>query len=886
MTRAERAFEAPHTAATAAFVTGFGQSDSHSEEIDGKPNPHPSAGKPYSTITGKEIARLVREPQSVPKERARWFIPSAYHAHDARSHHVQAAVGLYWFLSLDFDQNDPSVEDVLDALARVLPGTASLIYASRSATADNRKWRGLIPLSEPVAGADYFDTQTALFDAIEEASAGALIPDRALARPGQLVYLPNRGAHYEWRIERGEHLALSPDHPIIVRREATRTKRAAAEAEAKADQERRQRERAARADGFGKPSIVDEFNLRHEIEMLLARYGYKRAGNSHDWRSPYQTSGSYATRVYGERWISLSGSDAGNGIGRASSNGSSCFGDGFDLFVHFDHRGDFNAAVAAFAEEINMDQGGPFAGGPDFDFGARAGAKAEAGSDEKTDDAGPSAGTSGQRSGAGDPEWTEPDARFLRTVLPDPPALPLDDVFSPGWARWIRTAAEAKGAPADYVVAALLSTAGALIGNARWATPWAGWSEVPIIWAMAIGNPSAGKSPGVDAVLTPLKRIEREKRQAADIEHAEWARAAEVARLVTSTWKDEVKAALKSGYNVPEKPREADPGPEPVKPRYALADATVEKVAVIVSAQPRGTLMARDELSGWLGNMSRYSGGSDRPFWLEAYGGRGYNVERMGRESIWIDHLSVGVLGGIQPDKLKSLLIKTDDDGLLARFLPVFPNPAPIKQPEHGIDDAFIDAALRQLLTLDMVTDEAGDRRPWYIPFGASTRALLNSFRQQVRSWEAGQEGLTLSFTGKLPGLAVRLSLILAFLDWSAGGPDVHEISPAHFARAAGFIETYVLPMAGRAYADGCSTKEDRAARRLVAAIRDRKWQRFSSRDALRLEIQGLSLKAELDPVLEALETGDVVRSVPAASGPRGGRRTRDYLVNPRVVSG
>jgi len=36
--------------------------------------------------------------------------------------------------------------------------------------------------------------------------------------------------------------------------------------------------------------------------------------------------------------------------------------------------------------------------------------------------------------------------------------------------------------------------------------------------------------------------------------------------------------------------------------------------------------------------MTRYAGGgSDRPFWLEAYGGRGHTVERMGRPPVQVD---------------------------------------------------------------------------------------------------------------------------------------------------------------------------------------------------------------------------------------------------------
>jgi len=64
--------------------------------------------------------------------------------------------------------------------------------------------------------------------------------------------------------------------------------------------------------------------------------------------------------------------------------------------------------------------------------------------------------------------WRDPDPRFLRADLPPAPALPLGDVLGPRLAAWGRDAAEAKGAPPDYVLAALLAVAGSTIGNARW----------------------------------------------------------------------------------------------------------------------------------------------------------------------------------------------------------------------------------------------------------------------------------------------------------------------------------------------------------------------------------------------------------------------------------
>jgi hypothetical protein len=144
-----------------------------------------------------------------------------------------------------------------------------------------------------------------------------------------------------------------------------------------------------------------------------------------------------------------------------------------------------------------------------------------------------------------------------------------------------------------------------------------------------------------------------------------------------------------------------------------------------------------------------------------------------------------------------------------------------------------------------------------------------------------------LSFVGKLPGLAARLALVLAHLDWAADGADEPlEISNQHFGRAAHLVEAYLLPMARRAYADAATPKAERAARRLVAIIREQGWQRFTSRDVLRLDRAGLGTAADLDPALAALEAGECIRPIDAPANPQGGRPQRIYLVNPALYGG
>lgn len=484
------------------------------------------------------------------------------------------------------------------------------------------------------------------------------------------------------------------------------------------------------------------------------------------------------------------------------------------------------------------------------------------------------------------PDWPEPNAKFLRPEIPCAPELPIDDVFGTRFSMWAKRAAEAKSAPVDYVVLSVMSVLSSVIGNARWVSPRHGWYEPPVIWTMLIGLPSAGKSPAIDAALQPLRAAERPLREAAEVEKKAWSERSAIAKLAESTWKEAVKAALKEGQTPPKRPKEAGAGPSPHVPRLVVNDATIERLGVILANQPRGFLQMRDELAGWLEGMTRYSGGgSDRPFWLEAYGGRGYTVERQNREPLTIDRLTIAVLGGVQPDRLNTLLFRADDDGLLARFLPIWPEPAPLCRPKAWENEDLLKRIIDKLLTLDLVADEHGQQRPRIVSFDERTQDLMDEFRQTVRSWESAVDGLMLSFIGKMPGLTARFALVLAFLEWaSEGGEEPYQITVEHFGRAAHLTEAYILPMARRAYADAATPKDERAARRLVQVVREQRWRTFSSREVLRLDRSGLSTKAALDPAINLLLELDVIRELEMSTGPKGGRPQRLYAIHPTIL--
>jgi hypothetical protein len=326
---------------------------------------HIQTGEPYATMRLADLFAM--PPAAHPKIDSLAFIPSTYREYDARAHAIQQERGAYVTLTGDIDAGDHALKAV-EAVVRDFAGNAAWsIYSSASSRPGDRRWRAVIPLRAPVDFQTWHAAQTVLHD--EFACAG-IVPDRTLARAGQIVFAPNVPAVHD---KSGAHLreggavdgaplyfessrsgmtapGLDLDRcgsalEILERIEdnqADDARRRAAADEAKA-------KRAERAGSGFTP--IERFNEAHDLADLLVKYGYAGSpSNGADWRSPHQESGSYATRVSADDddrqwWCSLSGSDREAGIGRECASG--CHGDAFDLFAHYEHGGDRDAALAA-----------------------------------------------------------------------------------------------------------------------------------------------------------------------------------------------------------------------------------------------------------------------------------------------------------------------------------------------------------------------------------------------------------------------------------------------------------------------------------------------------------------------------------------------------------
>jgi hypothetical protein len=276
--------------------------------------------------------------------------------------------------------------------------------------------------------------------------------------------------------------------------------------------------------------------------------------------------------------------------------------------------------------------------------------------------------------------WDDPDWSILDDRRGDLPEFPIDTLSVP-CQEWIERAAHGAGVTPAHVAVPLLGIASSLIGNARRAMASRSWAQPMTSWMGLVGFSGTGKTPGIDATKRALSQIERNRRsKIAELQRAHDGRA-EAAKAARAQWKKDLKDAAQGKVvsidnyrsKVASEPvmpaAAADPGPF-VAPRLYVSNATIERLAALLQARPQGMLMLSDELAGLFLNMSRYSGGQDNEFWLEAWNGSPYTVERMQRAPIVVSHLLIGVVGGLQPDKLARSLRGTSTACMHGFFLP------------------------------------------------------------------------------------------------------------------------------------------------------------------------------------------------------------------------
>jgi hypothetical protein len=341
------------------------------------------------------------------------------------------------------------------------------------------------------------------------------------------------------------------------------------------------------------------------------------------------------------------------------------------------------------------------------------------------------------------------------------------------------------------------------------------------------------------------------------------------------------KKAIKDGLALPERPNDFTT-PKPVRPRLVQVDVTVEQLAMLLAtAAPKGLLIARDELAGWIKGMSNYHNESARAFFIEAYGGSPYVVERKTLDEPYIiPRLAVAVMGTIQPERLAQIVKADPDDGLLSRFLWVWPDPVMFYLSDTR---PRFTAAINRLDKLRKLDLEGGE--PIYVPMSGKAVELLENFGQDAQQWQQEFVGLTRSAYGKARGHVLRLSLVIEMLRWTAEDDDSSpptEIGVSATEAAIKLVDQYFLRMAERVYSDAAVTSEEKNSATLAKWIKANGPKEVYVRDLQRkTRLPGLKSAEEIHQAAMALVDADWLKPPALVIGKP--RQREAYRVNPAL---
>ncbi|KLK90535.1 hypothetical protein AA309_25350 [Microvirga vignae] len=173
------------------------------------------------------------------------------------------------------------------------------------------------------------------------------------------------------------------------------------------------------------------------------------------------------------------------------------------------------------------------------------------------------------------------------------------------------------------------------------------------------------------------------------------------------------------------------------------------------------------------------------------------------------------------------------------------------------------------------------------MPLSEAAAAQFKAYVVEIRVRAKSASGLLNGALGKVPGHVLRLALVPEYLGWSEAGfrTEPVKIGEATMLSAIGLVDGYFLPMARRVFGEAAIPEQDRRAMLLARWIDETKPARFNARDTRR-SIGGLLRDPRhMEHPCEALVQAAWIRPAGVRVGPRAGRISSDYEVNPTLLA-
>ena len=330
---------------------------------------------------------------------------------------------------------------------------------------------------------------------------------------------------------------------------------------------------------------------------------------------------------------------------------------------------------------------------------------------------------------------------FNENDFSTPPSFPLE-IFPKVVQDYIKGCVECLNLVPDFMGVGVLSAVASIIGNSYQIKVKEGWVERPILWIAVVGYSGVRKTPSLKMIIDPLQKIDK--------------------RLYLEYCEKKKKYDIEKELGSPSKP---------IPEQLIVGDTTIEALFPILESNPNGVLYYRDELIGWINDLTRYSKGSAEQHWLSLYSNQSIRLNRKTTEdNLRIDNPFVNVLGGIQPDVLSKLF---DDDrginGFTSRIL--FSYPSDVKRTIsnkelHPSLIAEYDNFINRFRCME--ENEKELNAPIILPFSPEAQQVFYDWNESFINVKLNDDELPeiiKSALSKLEALMPRLALIIQFID-------------------------------------------------------------------------------------------------------------------------
>jgi hypothetical protein len=499
--------------------------------------------------------------------------------------------------------------------------------------------------------------------------------------------------------------------------------------------------------------------------------------------------------------------------------------------------------------------------------------------------------------GAGDSvspgiDWPEP--ALLGNELEPMPA----ELLPPGWRDYaVETAAQSR-TPLEMAAGSTMTAFSGVVQRivATQPEPDSPHVEHPGQWGAMVASAGSRKTSVANRAFSLLQGVEREAAEENAEKLKRYARQLELHKLKRK----------RIDISTPEGESEMLALEEPEEPkqtRFIVQDVTYEALAEVMRRDPRGVLVARDELAGMFAGMKRTDQAPQRSFWLECWSGSNpFRFDRIGRGSQLIPCVRAAVWGNIQPGVFGEFLDDcrrgANQDGLLERFgLLFYPNrlrPSELaslreQQRSQGQSDrAFLRAEglVRWLLALDPTDVGATMMDHPSGPLGILRfdPEALPLYRQWAADLEDHCAMLEdgdplLPFKAKWPKVAIGVATVWHL---TCGNPGKHGISVEAWQAALGWLRIVEqhLRRVLRLGEKGQVPPAELLGRKILGGALPAS---FTLRELERKNWAGLTTKRARRVAVEDLEGGDWLRRELVSTG---GRPSLVFHVNPRLTRG